>query len=82
MFADLFDKVNVSSVWEIKLAAIRCHATQMSSSPMMRASAERQRLFFGREYFVRAVLRHIACDFLPDTLKGYIQCPTPFKSKD
>jgi LmbE family N-acetylglucosaminyl deacetylase len=65
--------VDVSPVWEIKLAAIRCHATQMSSSPMMRAPAERQRLFFGREYFVRAALRHIAGDFLPDTLKGYIQ---------
>lgn len=64
--------VDVSSVWEIKMAAIRCHATQMSSSPMMSAPAERQRLFFRREYFVRAALRQPAGDFLPDTLKGYI----------
>jgi len=62
--------VDVSSVWEIKLAAIRCHATQLSSSPMMSTPAEHQRLFFGGEYFVRAALRHPAGDFLPNTLKG------------
>jgi LmbE family N-acetylglucosaminyl deacetylase len=65
--------VDVSSVWKIKLAAMRCHATQVSSSPMMSASAERQRLFFGREYFVRAALRHPTEDFLPEILKGYLQ---------
>jgi len=65
--------VDVSSVWEIKLAAIRCHATQVSSTPMMSAPAERQRLFFGREFFVCASLRQPAGDFLPDTLKGYLQ---------
>ena len=65
--------VDVSSIWETKLAAMRCHATQLSSSPMMKAPAERQRLFFGREYFVRAAMRHPAGDFLPDVLKGYLQ---------
>jgi LmbE family N-acetylglucosaminyl deacetylase len=49
--------VDVSPVWEIKLAAIRCHATQLSASPMMRAPVERQRLFFGTEHFVRAATR-------------------------
>ena len=49
--------VNVSAVWEIKLAAIRCHATQLSSSPLMRAPEERHRLFFGTEHFVRAAAR-------------------------
>jgi LmbE family N-acetylglucosaminyl deacetylase len=61
--------VNVSSVWETKLAAIRCHATQLSSSPMMSVPEERQRLFFGREYFVRAVSRASGMDFLADALK-------------
>ena len=61
--------VDVSSVWETKLAAMRCHATQLSSSPMMRASAERQRLFFGREYFVRALCRRSETDFMAEALK-------------
>lgn len=64
--------VDVSSLWEAKLAAIHCHATQFSSSPMMSASAERQRLFFGREYFVRADLRKPNEDFLPKILKSYL----------
>jgi LmbE family N-acetylglucosaminyl deacetylase len=61
--------VDVSSIWETKLAAMRCHATQLSSSPMMRASAERQRLFFGREYFVRALCRRSETDFMAEALK-------------
>jgi len=65
--------VDVSSVWETKLAAMRCHATQLSSSPVLRAPTECQRLFFGREYFVRAAVRRPADDFLPDILKGYLQ---------
>jgi LmbE family N-acetylglucosaminyl deacetylase len=65
--------VDVSSVWETKLAAMRCHATQISSSPMLSAPAERQRLFFGREHFVRASLRHSRDDFLPDVLYLYMQ---------
>jgi len=56
--------VDVSSVWEAKLAAIRCHATQLSSSPLMRAPIEQQRLFFGTEYFVRAAQRRPHQDFL------------------
>jgi LmbE family N-acetylglucosaminyl deacetylase len=65
--------VDVSSVWETKLTAMRCHATQLSSSPVLSAPAERQRLFFGCEYFVRAAVRRAADDFLPDILKGYVQ---------
>lgn len=63
--------VDVSTVWETKLAAMRCHVTQLSSSPMMNAPAERQQLFFGREYFVRSAMRNNADDFLPNILKGY-----------
>lgn len=64
--------VDVSSVWEAKRAAMRAHATQISSSPMMRAPEERQRLFFGREDFVRAALRDPKADFLPKVLERYL----------
>jgi LmbE family N-acetylglucosaminyl deacetylase len=64
--------VDVSAVWETKLAAIRCHATQLSASPMMQAPVERQRRFFGTEHFVRAAARPGEDDFLPDALQGYL----------
>jgi LmbE family N-acetylglucosaminyl deacetylase len=47
--------VDVSAVWEQKLAAIACHRTQAGASPILTAPAERQRLFLGREHFRRAV---------------------------
>lgn len=62
--------VDVSSIWEMKLAAMRCHATQWSSSPLQSAPAERQRLFFGHEHFLRAAMRRSADDFLPEVLQG------------
>lgn len=62
--------VDVSPVWEMKQAAMRCHATQWSSSPMLNAPPERQRLFFGQEHFVRAAIRRSADDFLPAILQG------------
>jgi len=43
--------VDVSAVWEIKMAAIRCHRTQMDSSPILSAPEERRRLFLGTEHF-------------------------------
>jgi LmbE family N-acetylglucosaminyl deacetylase len=49
--------VNVSAVWERKLAAIRCHRTQMGSSPILDASKDRQRLFLGTEHFQLAATR-------------------------
>jgi LmbE family N-acetylglucosaminyl deacetylase len=61
--------VDVSSAWETKLAAIRCHATQLSSSPMMHAPVEKQRMFFGVEYFVRAAVRRPDRDFLEEIFK-------------
>ncbi len=63
--------VDVSSVWEVKQAAMRAHATQVGSSPMMNAPEERQRLFFGRESFVRAAVRNSSADFLPKTLERH-----------
>jgi LmbE family N-acetylglucosaminyl deacetylase len=65
--------VDVSAVWETKLAAMRCHATQWSSSPMLSAPTERQRLFFGQEHFVQAALRRSADDFLPQALQGCLR---------
>jgi LmbE family N-acetylglucosaminyl deacetylase len=65
--------VDVSSVWEAKLAALRCHATQWSSSPMRDAPEEHQRLFFAYEYFVQAAVRHPAEDFMPKVLGGFLR---------
>jgi len=48
--------VDVSSVWEQKLAAIACHRTQAGSSPILTAPPERQRLFLGSEHFRRVVV--------------------------
>ena len=64
--------LDISSVWEIKLNAMRCHASQWSSSPMLSAPPERQRLFFGREHFVRAAVRCPKDDFLFETRKGHL----------
>jgi len=47
----------IAEVWEAKLAAIRCHATQLGTSPITRASRERQRVFLGMEFFVRVALK-------------------------
>jgi LmbE family N-acetylglucosaminyl deacetylase len=58
--------VDVSLAWETKLAAIGCHATQLGSSPMMQAPVEKQRAFFGVEYFVRAAVRRPEQDFMEE----------------
>ena len=49
--------VDVTVVWEQKLAAIRCHRTQAGSTPVLRASEEKQRLFLGKEHFRRSQAR-------------------------
>ena len=64
-------RVDVSSVWKVKLAAMACHASQQAATPLLNAPAARQRLFFGQEYFVRAVCRQPDMDFLPVTLKEH-----------
>ena len=43
--------VDVSAVWDIKMAAIHCHRSQMGSSPILEAPEEKRRLFLGTEYF-------------------------------
>lgn len=70
--AEIALSVDVSPAWETKLAAIRCHATQLSSTPLLHASDERQRLFFGREYFVKCAERSPEENFLPVVLKDYL----------
>ena len=55
--------VDVAAVWKRKLAAIRCHRSQLSSSPILDAPADRQRLFLGVEHFQLAASR-------PDLLAG------------
>lgn len=64
-------RVDVSPVWESKQAAMACHATQRAATPQMSAPEERQRLFFGHEYFVRAACRKPEADFMPEILKRY-----------
>ena len=65
--------VDISSAWDAKQAAMRCHATQWVSSPMVTLPEENQKLFFGREYFVQAAIRDVAADFLPGVLQGYLR---------
>ena len=43
--------VDVSEVWEAKMAAIRCHRTQIKGTPILSAPQEKQRLFLGVEHF-------------------------------
>jgi len=55
--------VDISAVWHAKMAAIRCHRTQLGESPILTAPEERQRLFLGRESFIRPEAR-AESDFL------------------
>jgi LmbE family N-acetylglucosaminyl deacetylase len=59
--------VDVGPVWEAKMTAIRCHATQLGESPILRAPLERQRLFLGTEHLERAAGPAGA----PDVLSGW-----------
>jgi len=43
--------VDVSDVWEAKMAAIRCHRTQLKGTPILSAPEAKQRLFLGVEHF-------------------------------
>lgn len=49
--------VDVSSVWEAKIAAIRCHRTQLGQSPILDAPEAKQRLFLGTEHFCLSTSR-------------------------
>jgi LmbE family N-acetylglucosaminyl deacetylase len=64
-------RVDVSTAWEAKHAAMACHATQRSTTPLLNADEGRQHLFFGREFFVLTACRTPESDFMPDLLKDY-----------
>ena len=49
--------VDVSTVWNAKMSAIRCHRTQLGESPILRASSEKQHLFLGTEHFQTVLFR-------------------------
>ncbi len=49
--------LDVSAVWEKKMAAIRCHRTQLGQSPILAAPPERRQLFLGVEHFCKAEAR-------------------------
>lgn len=57
--------VDISAVWEAKMSSIRCHATQITSSPITQDRQQRQRLFLGKEYFVLSG-RRSGRDFLAE----------------
>jgi LmbE family N-acetylglucosaminyl deacetylase len=63
--------VDIASAWEAKQAAMNCHMTQRTSTPLMSAPQERQRQFFGREFYVRAACRQPEMDFMPQILKEH-----------
>ena len=48
--------VDVSAVWDIKMAAIRCHSSQIENSPILRAPEAQQRLFLGTEYYRQVIM--------------------------
>lgn len=50
-------EVDVFTVWQAKLAAIGCHRTQLDQSPILKAPADQQRLFLGKEHFLRVQAR-------------------------
>lgn len=58
--------VDISTVWEQKMAAIRCHAMQITSSPILNAPLERQRAFWGTEQFIQAQARGDDPTFMED----------------
>jgi LmbE family N-acetylglucosaminyl deacetylase len=45
--------VDVMPVWEQKMAAIRCHRTQLGEALILAQAIERQEVFLGREFFRR-----------------------------
>lgn len=49
--------VDVAPAWKAKMEAIRCHATQLGVTPILKAPVERQRLFLGTETFRLAFSR-------------------------
>ena len=51
--------LDVSSTWDAKMSAIRCHRTQLGESPILSAAPQVQRMFLGVEHFCLAASRSI-----------------------
>lgn len=49
--------LDVSTVWDAKMAAIRCHRSQIANSPILDAPEEQQHLFLGTEYFKQVTVQ-------------------------
>lgn len=49
--------IDITSVWDLKMEAIKCHASQITTSPILSQSEDQQMLFLGYEYFVQAATR-------------------------
>jgi len=49
--------MDVSAVWDTKMAAIRCHHSQVVNSPVLDAPEEQQHLFLGIEYFQQVAVQ-------------------------
>lgn len=62
--------VDVLSVWEMKKAAMGCHASQLCSTPVLHEAAGRQKLFFGTEFFIRTAQRDQYGDFFTRYLRA------------
>ncbi len=64
--------IDVTSILDIKMKAIRCHASQIASSPILRQPEDRQRQFLGYEYFVQAATRFPKTNIIHTLLKEFI----------
>ena len=64
--------VDVTPVWEAKMAAIRCHATQLDATSILKAPPERQRLFLGTETFRLACSRLLVAPGQQSVLGGLL----------
>jgi LmbE family N-acetylglucosaminyl deacetylase len=49
--------VDISEVWDAKMAAIHCHRSQLSESPILTDEPQKQRLFLGVEHFCLSATR-------------------------
>lgn len=64
--------IDVHPVWDQKMAAIRCHRSQIAHSPVMSFSPKKQAIFFGKEHFKRIYHHPLGKDVLDEleTEKG------------
>jgi len=61
--------IDVTSVLDLKMEAIKCHASQITASPILSQSEDQQRQFLGYEYFVQAATRFPKTNMIHSLLK-------------